>query len=124
VYVHVKRSLRHPLLYALDQADTDTACPVRFTTMPPTQALILLNSKETNGYAGQFRDRLASIDPNIRAQCAHGLALVTQRPAESSNVDELVALYGELMDRGLGDKAAMKYVCLTMLNLNAFVHVD
>jgi hypothetical protein len=92
--------------------------------MPPTQALILLNSKETNGYAGQFRDRLASIDPNIRAQCAHGLALVTQRPAESSNVDELVALYGELMDRGLGDKAAMKYVCLTMLNLNAFVHVD
>ena len=52
------------------------------------------------------------------------LELVTQEPALSSDVDELVALHGELVASGLTDDAAMKYVCLTLLNLNAFVYVD
>ncbi|HET6576465.1 MAG TPA: PSD1 and planctomycete cytochrome C domain-containing protein, partial [Fimbriiglobus sp.] len=39
VYVFVKRSLRVPILSSHDQADTDSPCPVRYTTTVPTQAL-------------------------------------------------------------------------------------
>ena len=123
-FVHVKRSLRHPLLHALDQADTDMACPVRFTTMPPTQSLIMLNSDETNRYAEAFRARLQIDARDLRARCTRGLELVTQEPALSSDVDELMALHADLVASGLTDDAAMKYVCLTLLNLNAFVYVD
>ena len=123
-FVHVKRSLRHPLLHALDQADTDTTCPVRFTTMPPTQSLIMLNADETNRYAHAFRKRLQSEEPSLQGQYRRGLTLVTQKPPVPSDVDELMALHSELVTGGLDEDTAMKYVCLTMLNLNAFVYVD
>ena len=35
----MKRSLVPPQLAELDLADTDASCPVRFTTIVPTQAL-------------------------------------------------------------------------------------
>ena len=124
VFVHVKRSLRHPLLHAFDQADTDTACPVRFVTMPPTQSLILLNSEESNACAEQFRKRLEQEAKTLLGRCVRGLELVTQEPAVSSDVDQLVELHGDLMGEGLSDEEAMKYVCLTMLNLNAFAFLD
>jgi hypothetical protein len=124
VFVHVKRSLRHPLLQAFDQADTDAACPVRFTTMPPTQALIMLNSDETNRFAEAFGQRLTSRSGSLRQQYAYGLELVTQTTAVSSDVDDLLTLHDELIADGLSDTVAMKYVCLAMLNLNAFMHVD
>ena len=124
VFVHVKRSLRHPLLHAFDPADTDTACPVRFVTMPPTQSLILLNSEESNACAEQFRKRLEQEAKTLLGRCVRGLELVTQEPAVSSDVDQLVELHGDLMGEGLSDEEAMKYVCLTMLNLNAFAFLD
>ena len=37
VYVHVKRSLRLPILESFDAAEPDTTCPVRFVTVQPTQ---------------------------------------------------------------------------------------
>jgi len=123
-YVHVKRSLRHPLLHAFDQAETDTACPVRFATMPPTQALIMLNSAETGRFAEAMRRRLLMEATTLMGRCIRGLELVTQRPAAIADVDDLMALHGELTADGLSDEASMKYVCLTLLNLNAFVQVD
>ena len=124
VFVHVKRSLRHPLLHAFDQADTDTPCPVRFATMPPTQALIMLNSDETNRFAEAFRRRLGANGGSLLEQCGRGLELVTQTTAVPSDVNDLIALHSELVADGISDQVAMKYVCLAMLNMNAFVHVD
>ena len=123
-FVHVKRSLRHPLLHALDQADTDTACPVRFSTMPPTQSLIMLNSTETNRYANALRKRLKAEEQTLEHQYRRGLELVTQKPAEPSDVHELMMLHLDLVAEGLSEETTMKYVCLMMLNLNAFVYVD
>ena len=37
VYVHIKRSLLVPVLSQHDQADTDSSCPVRYTTTVPTR---------------------------------------------------------------------------------------
>ena len=48
IYVHMKRSLLVPILSVHDQADTDSSCPVRYTTTVPTQALGMLNGEFTN----------------------------------------------------------------------------
>jgi len=58
VYVHVKRSLLVPILSVHDQADTDSSCPVRYTTTVPTQALGMLNGEFTNQQATAFAGRL------------------------------------------------------------------
>src|SRR5262249_20159198 len=58
VYVHVKRSLLVPILSQHDQADTDSSCPVRYTTTVPTQALGMLNGQFTNEQAGFLAERL------------------------------------------------------------------
>ena len=51
VYVFVKRSLQVPVLASHDQADTDSPCPVRYTTTVPTQALGMLNGDFANEQA-------------------------------------------------------------------------
>src|SRR5437016_1536442 len=51
VYVHVKRSLLVPILSQHDQADTDSSCPVRYTTTVPTQSLGMLNGEFSNSQA-------------------------------------------------------------------------
>ena len=45
VYVHVKRSLRVPILVGFDQPDPDSSCPVRYVTTVPTQSLGLLQRR-------------------------------------------------------------------------------
>ena len=63
VYVHVKRSLLVPILASHDQADTDSSCPVRYTTTVPTQALGMLNGEFTNEQAGLLRRAAAQAKP-------------------------------------------------------------
>src|SRR5262249_60496137 len=64
VYVHVKRSLLVPILSVHDQADTDSSCPVRYTTTVPTQALGMLNGDFTNEQAAAFAERLQRQAPD------------------------------------------------------------
>ncbi len=64
VYVHVKRSLLVPILATHDAADTDSSCPVRYTTTVPTQALGLLNGEFSNQQAARFASRLRREAPN------------------------------------------------------------
>ena len=48
-----------PLLINHDMADTDSTCPVRFTTTVPTQALNMLNGQFMNDSAKEFAQRSA-----------------------------------------------------------------
>src|SRR6185295_18188868 len=68
IYVHVKRSLLVPVLAHHDQADTDSSCPVRYTTTVPTQALGMLNGEFTNEQAGAFAQRLEKEAPGDLAK--------------------------------------------------------
>ncbi|MFO0888912.1 MAG: DUF1553 domain-containing protein [Isosphaeraceae bacterium] len=62
--MHVKRSLAVPILATHDAADTDSSCPVRYTTTVPTQALGLLNGEFANESAERFARRLEAERPN------------------------------------------------------------
>ena len=126
VYVHVKRSLRLPILQSFDAAEPDSSCPVRFVTVQPTQALGTLNSEFMNQEADKLAERLkreAGVD--LRRQVALGMRLVTCREPTDKDVARGVELVESMTksDGATGD-VALKYFCLLALNLNEFVYVD
>ena len=80
VFVHIKRSLAVPLLTAFDAADSDSPCPVRFTTTQPSQALALINSTFANEQAALFAASLRREAGQDTTTCVKaGLIRVLQR---------------------------------------------
>ncbi len=126
VYVHVKRSLLVPILSAHDQADTDSSCPVRYTTTVPTQALGMLNGDFTYEQAAAFAQRLQREAPgDLEAQVRRAIRLTTARSPAVDEVQKDVAFVRELQAQAkLREADALKYYCLMALNTNEFVYLD
>ncbi|HUR55030.1 MAG TPA: DUF1553 domain-containing protein, partial [Gemmataceae bacterium] len=125
VYVHIKRSLQVPILVAHDQADTDSSCPVRYTTTVPTQALGLLNGEFANEQAAAFAKRLAKDSPELKAQVARAIRLTTGRTPTADEVAKDAAFVGELKAKhNLDDAKALAQYALLLLNANEFVYLD
>lgn len=126
VYIHIKRSLREPLLAALDQAETDTPCPVRFATTVPTQSLITLNGEqmqeEAAVFAAYLRDQAGD---ELSDQVRLGLQRVMGRSPSDKQVESNVAFVKDMMKtHGLDAERALKLFCLVAYNLNEFVYLD
>lgn len=126
VYIHVKRSLRDPLLERFDAADTDQSCPIRFTTTQPTQALGLLNSEFSIEQAEIFAKRISEAFPESEVQQVRfALKLVIQRNPTDEEVERGLTLLREFREQdGLSKEAARRNFCLMALNLNEFLYVD
>ena len=125
LYIHVKRSLRHPMMTAFDQADTDSACAVRFATTVPNQALMMLNSKFVNDQAAELADRLRSIGGDDRTRVREALRLVTQREPAKRELEQCLSLLQRLRDEaGLDSEMALDRLALLALNLNEFMYLD
>lgn len=126
IYIHIKRSLITPLLAAFDVADTDSSCPVRFSTVQPTQALTMLNSDFLNQQAGVFADFAASEAGNDPGgQVGFVLHRALQREPTGAEVARGVDLMQALeIDHGLTHQQALQQFCLVTLNLNEFTYLD
>ncbi len=126
VYVHVKRSLQVPILATHDQADTDSSCPVRYTTTVPTQALGLLNGEFANEQAVQFAKRLSADAPgSLEAQVALAVRLTAGRvPTPAEVAKDVKFIHDMRAKHGLNDPQALARYALLMLNSNEFVYVD
>lgn len=126
VYVFVKRSLQVPVLNAHDQADTDSPCPVRYTTTVPTQALGMLNGDFANEQAAALADRLAKEHPNdLPKQVARAVRLTTGRAPTADEVAKDVAFVtGMKAKHKLDDRTALTRYTLLTLNANEFVYLD
>ena len=127
VYVHVKRSLLVPILNIHDQADTDSSCPVRFTTTVPTQALGMLNGEFTNEQAAKLADRLTKEAPGgLEKQVTAAIRLTTGREPTAEEVKADVTFVGKLKakDAAMTDADALRLYCLMALNTNEFVYLD
>jgi hypothetical protein len=125
VYVHLKRSLRLPILESFDAAETDRSTAVRFASTQPTQALGTLNSDWMQKQAGMLAERLTSeAGAKLEAQIKLALQLVTQRPPRNDEVARGIALVERLTKDGENGDEALKRFCLLALNLNEFVYLD
>ncbi|MEQ1633037.1 MAG: DUF1553 domain-containing protein, partial [Planctomycetota bacterium] len=125
LYVHVKRSLLEPLLSGFDMADTDSSCPVRYATVQPTQALMLLNGDFAHQTAQQFAERLQRERSDLRSRVERGLWLATARAPVAADIDRLCTLAADLQkDHGKTEQEALQRICLLLLNCNEFLYLD
>lgn len=126
VYVHVKRSLQVPVLANHDQADTDSSCPVRYTTTVPTQALGMMNGEFSNEQARALAARLEKEAKGDRtALIRRGILLTTGRPANDAEVQRDLAFIEDLTGRHkLPAEKALAQYALLLLNANEFVYLD
>jgi hypothetical protein len=126
VYIHVKRSLLVPLLAQFDLADTDSSCPVRFTTTVSTQALGLLNGEFSGEQAAAFARRLAREAPaGLEAQVRRAIRLTTGRvPAAEEVADDVAFVHRLRRTESLGEDEALRFYCLMLLNANVFIFLE
>ncbi|MBI1917284.1 MAG: PSD1 domain-containing protein [Planctomycetes bacterium] len=125
IYVHVKRSLLVPILSHHDQADTDSSCPVRYTTTVPTQALGMLNGEFANEQAEAFAGRLRRTAPDtLDEQVRQAVRLTTGRSPSKDEVRKDAAFVRSLREKHLDETAALKQYCLMLLNTNEFIYLD
>ena len=126
VYVHVKRSLRPPMLSNFDAPETDTTCAVRVTTTVPTQALGMLNSQFMNEQARWFSERVRSEVPDsLSDQIVDATRRITGRSPSKEMVTKDLEFIEELQEKeGLAEEEAFRLYALTLLNTNEFVYLD
>jgi hypothetical protein len=125
VYVKIKRSLMVPFFAAFDAADTDTACPVRNTTVVPTQALSLLNSQFVQEQAGVFAKSVAEKQSQPVDQVTEVLWRVLQRKPTAAEVTRGTKFMAKAMtSNGQNNMDALKQYCMVALNLNEFIYID
>ena len=126
VYVKVKRSLLVPILNQFDQANTDSTCPVRFSTTVPTQSLTMLNGKFINDQALAFANRMrweggVTVEDRVR----FGLRLVLCREPEPTEIQQALTFMQELQQHeGVSSEVALDRFALLALNLNEFIFLD
>jgi hypothetical protein len=126
IYMHVKRSLLPPLLTAFDFPDVDATCEARFVTTQPVQALAMLHGDFLNDQAGKLAARIIKdAGPDPRAEIAESIRVALNRRATDEEIGEGLDLLNRLStQRGQKPADALKYWCLTVLNLNEFVYLD
>ena len=125
IYVHVKRSLREPLLAAFDQPDPDLPCPVRFPTNVPTQALLTLNGDFMRSRADAFAEHLESATGDREEQLRVGILRALQRDPKPGEIDRGLALLEQLeTEHDLSEHEALALYALALLNRNEFIWVD
>jgi hypothetical protein len=122
----VKRSLLLPLLSAFDFPDVDSSCEARFVTTQPQQSLTMLNGSFFNEQSRRLAELIAetsSSEPRDRVKRA--IELVLLREATAEEISEGLRLVDRLQKaHGQTPNEALRYWCLTVLNLNEFVYLD
>ena len=126
IYIFVKRSLLTPLLTAFDFPDVDASCEARFITTQPGQALSMLNGEFAHQQAGLLAERVKrEAGDDLRAQAARAIEITLGRAATEEEIDDGLALMQQLKEKhGRDAHEALRYWCLTALNLNEFMYLD
>lgn len=144
VYVFVRRNTRYPLFESFDMPDTHESCARRDVTTSPLQALMMLNSSMTIGWAQAFAGRVlkqTGADPAAQIRAAYQLAYARPpRAAERAAALEFFDRHRAILAKRAADggklalpperparvndvtAATLVDFCHTLLNSNEFVY--
>ena len=106
VYVFVRRNSRYPMLESFDMPDTHESCARRATTTTAPQALALLNSEHTLGWARGLASRVleeAGADRNRQIQA--GFQLAYSRAPDAWERDTVLTFF-DTQSKVIADRAA------------------
>lgn len=126
IYTEQRRNTPDPLLDVFDSADGFSSTAERNITTTPTQALLMINSKEPLAWASEFARRIqneAGADRDSQIRAAYRLSLGREpSSAELSAAAEFLntqaARNAEAASNVLAD------FCHVLLNSNEFLYVD
>ncbi len=126
VYVKIKRSLQPPMFTDFDLADTDTTCPVRFTTTVPTQALAMMNSEFIHEKAAALAKRLEAERPgDLQGQIRRAFELVLSREPDESELVLSLGFIGKMKNENLlPPDLALQRFCVGVFSFNEFFYLD
>jgi hypothetical protein len=126
IYAKIKRSLQPPMFTDFDLADTDTPCPVRFTTTVPTQALAMMNSEFVHDKAKALADRLMREFPgDLQAQVRNAFERVISRPPDETEMIRSLAFIGKLKtEHQLAPELALQRFAIAVFSFNEFFYLD
>ena len=94
VYVFVRRNSRYPMLESFDMPDTHESCARRSLTTTAPQALALLNSEHTLGWAQGLAGRILDTAGADRdRQIQEGFRLTYSRPPDGWEKDTVLTFF-------------------------------
>jgi hypothetical protein len=125
VYIHVQRTLSHPVLATFDAADGNQPCPRRDRSTTPMQALALLNDPVFLECAQALSQRLikygSSSSEGLKTRLSHAYQLCLARHPREREILVLRDLIETQKNLGANEEAIWTGVARTLLNVEEFI---
>jgi cytochrome c553 len=121
VYIHVQRTLQHPVLAAFDAADGNQPCLRRDRSTTPMQALTLLNDPVFHECVLALGQKLTKVGKDRDERLRQGFLLCLGRPPTAGELEALSDLVRTQERLGAGEAQVWLGVARTLLNLEEFI---
>ena len=126
IFTEQRRNSPDPLLDVFDSADGFSSTPERNVTTTPTQALLMINSKDSLARAAEFARRVKSESGDDReSQIAQAYRLAFGRDATDAEIKTALDFFNRQAARNAAAASSvLSDFCHVLLNSNEFLYVD
>ncbi|MBC7818669.1 MAG: DUF1553 domain-containing protein, partial [Planctomycetaceae bacterium] len=126
IFTEQRRNSPDPLLDVFDSADGFSSTPERNVTTTPTQALLMINSKDSLARAADFARRVkAEGGADRESQVALAYRLAFGRNATAAELASAIEfLNRQAAQNAAAASAVLADFCQVLLNSNEFLYVD
>ena len=126
IFTEQRRNSPDPLLDVFDSADGFSSTPERNVTTTPTQALLMINSKDSLAHAAEFARRVkaeAGSERDAQIVVAYRLAF-GREPSTSERSAAIEFLNQQAARNAASASSTLTDFCQVLLNSNEFLYVD
>ncbi|RLT01277.1 MAG: DUF1549 domain-containing protein [Planctomycetota bacterium] len=126
IFTEQRRNSPDALLDVFDSADGFSSTPERNVTTTPTQALLMINSKDSLAHAAEFARRVKAEAGNERdAQISVAYRLAFGRePSDAERAAAVEFLNQQAARNAASASSTLTDFCQVLLNSNEFLYVD
>ncbi len=126
IFTEQRRNSPDPLLDVFDSADGFSSTPERNVTTTPTQALLMINSKDSLARAAEFARRVKSESGDDReSQIALAYRLAFGRDVTEAEIKTALDFFNRQAARNAAAASSvLSDFCHVLLNSNEFLYVD
>ncbi len=126
IFTEQRRNSPDALLDVFDSADGFSSTPERNVTTTPTQALLMINSKDSLARAAEFARRVKSESGDDReSQIALAYRLAFGRDATEAEIKTALDFFNRQAARNAAAASSvLSDFCHVLLNSNEFLYVD
>ena len=126
IFTEQRRNSPDPLLDVFDSADGFSSTPERNVTTTPTQALLMINSKDSLAHAAEFARRVQTeAGPERDSQIVGAYRLAFGRQPSGTELTAAIEFLNQQAARNAASASStLTDFCQVLLNSNEFLYVD